>query len=385
MIRFRAVALPLIAAMLFGCGRQSPVAPTSRDEGLIPPIDLSELRQIEARTRIPTRPLGGPAHSAGTPGPHVVEVPAGSANALAAAFAAAGVNGTVLLKSGLHTESGTVEITQKVTLAGEVGAVLESATSPVLAPGQAVQPALWVHGASGVVIHDIEMRPATAIGGCGVLLDGAEQASVFANNIHDIQYGVIVDRSDRAKIWSNRVACSTGWLTGAIPEALGITVDIGEGVVIADNRVTGALFGIWPCDGGGQVFSNKASGCLIGIILCKVPANSFLLPSGSFAGPTWSTYQCTTQGNETFGNFTAGILAIDGAHDSRIVDNNSHDNGTYDVEMSGDSFRFGFLTPTSVNCNFVAGSFPGVHVKNCGNGNTVVGGVLVDNTVDPCN
>jgi nitrous oxidase accessory protein NosD len=377
-VRFRALALPLIAAMLFGCGHQSPVAPTSRDEGLISPIDLSELQRIEARTRIPAHALAGG-------GSHVVEVPAGSADALAAALAAAGVNGTVVLKSGVHTESGTVEISQKVTLAGETGAVLESATSPVLAPGQMVQPALWVHGASGVVIRDIEMRPASAIGGCGVLLDGADQASVFANNIHDIEYGVIVERSDRVKIWSNRVACSTGWQTGAIPQALGITVDVGVQTLIADNRVTGALFGIWPCDEGSKVLSNKASGCLIGIILCKVPANTFLLPSGIFAGPTWSTSKCLTQGNETFGNFTAGILAIDGAHDSRIVENNSHDNGTYDVEMSGDSFRFGFLTPSSFNCNFVAGSFHGVHVKNCGNGNSVVGGVLVDNNADPCN
>ena len=65
--------------------------------------------------------------------------------------------------------------------------------------------------------------------------------------------------------------------------------------------------------------------------------------------------RCLAQGNETFGNFAAGILAIDGAHDSRIVDNNSHDNGAYDVELSGDSFRFGFLTPSCFSCTFTAG------------------------------
>ena len=95
--------------------------------------------------------------------------------------------------------------------------------------------------------------------------------------------------------------------------------------------------------------------------------------------------RCLVQGNETFGNFAAGILAIDGAHDSRIVDNHSHDNGSYDVEMSGDSFRFGFLTPSSFNCTFTAGSHAGVRVKDCGSNNTVNGGVLVDNGTDPCN
>jgi hypothetical protein len=55
------------------------------------------------------------------------------------------------------------------------------------------------------------------------------------------------------------------------------------------------------------------------------------------------------------------------------------------VELSGDSFRFGFLTPSSYNCVFTAGSYPNVKVKNCGNNNTVNGGILVDNALDPCN
>jgi nitrous oxidase accessory protein NosD len=368
----RTLAVPLTAALLFGCGRQTPLSPNTKEPAAIAPIDLSEIHRIERM------PLAG----AGT---KLVEVPAGSADALAAALAAAGPNGTVLLKSGVHTESGTVEISQTVTLAGETGAVLESSTSPVLAPGQPVQPALWVHGASNVVIRDIEMRPAAAIGGCGVLLHHAANASVFGNNIHDIQYGIVLEQADRAKMWNNRIACSNGWLTGAIPEALGITVVNGDQALIANNRVTDALFGIWPCDQGGKVLGNKASGCLEGIIFCKVPAWSFKLPDGTLSGTAQSTVQCLAQGNETFGNFADGIISIDGAHDSRIVDNNSHDNGAYDVELSGDSFRFGFLTPSCFDCTFTAGSYPNVRVKNCGNNNTVNGGILVDNNVDPCN
>jgi nitrous oxidase accessory protein NosD len=372
MRRPRILVVPLIATLLFGCGRQTPLSPNTSEPSAIAPIDLSELHRIERR------PLAGV-------GAKVVEVPAGSANALAAALAAAGPNGTVVLKSGVHTESGTVEISQTVTLAGETGAVLESATSPVLAPGQPVQPALWVHGAANVVIRDIEMRPASAIGGCGVLLHNAANASVFGDTIHDVQYGVILEQADRAKMWSNRIACSTGWLTGAIPEALGITVVNGIQALIANNQVSGALFGIWPCDDGGKVLGNKASGCLEGIIFCKVPAWSFKLPDGSLSGTAQSTVHGLAQGNETFGNFADGILAIDGAHDSRIVDNNSHDNAAYDVELSGDSFRFGFLTPSCFNCTFTAGSYPNVKIKNCGNNNNVNGGVLVNNAVDPCN
>ena len=374
----RILAVPLIATLLFGCGRQMPLSPSTNDTSAIPPIDLSELQRIDARTRITHRPLAGV-------GAQVVEVPAGSSDALAAALTAAGPNGTVVLKSGLHTESGTVEISQPVTLAGETGAVLESSTSPVLAPGQPVQPALWVHGASGVVIRDIEFRPAGAIGGCGILLHHAANASVFANNIHDVQYGIILEDANQAKMWSNRIACSTGWLTGDIPEALGITVVNGNQALMANNRVTGGLFGIWPCDEGGKVLGNKVSGCLEGIIFCKVPAWSFELPDDTYSGTAQSTVHCLAQGNETFDNFADGIIAIDGAHDSRIVDNNSHDNGGYDVEMSGDSFRFGFLTPSCFNIVFTAGSYPNVRVKDCGSNDVVNGGVLVDNAVDPCN
>lgn len=366
----RILAVPLVATLLFGCSRQLPSSPNANNPDAIAPYDLSELH------RIARQPLAGS-------GAKVVAVPAGSANALAAALEAAGPNGTVLLKSGVHTESGTVEISQTVTLAGEVGAVLESATNPL--PADEVHPALWVHGASGVVIRGIEMRPAGAIGNTGILLHLAPNASVFENNIHDYEYSVIVEKSDQAKIWTNRVACSTAWLTGAIPEALGVTVVNGSNALIADNNVTGALFGIWPCDEGGKVLGNRASGCLEGIILCRVPAWSFELPDGTYSGSAQSTTHCLVQGNETSGNFADGIISIDGAHDSRIVDNNSHDNGAYGVELSGDSHRFGFLTPSCFNCTFTAGSYPNVKVKNCGNNNQVNGGILVDNSVEPCN
>ena len=133
------------------------------------------------------------------------------------------VDTKALLKSGLHTESGTVEISQTVTLVGETGAVLQSDTQPSLTPDDEVEPALWVHGASNVVIRGIEMRPAGAIGGTGILLHNSPNASVFDNNIHDVEFGVLAEKADQAKVWSNRVACSTGWLGGAIPEALGIT------------------------------------------------------------------------------------------------------------------------------------------------------------------
>ena len=44
---------------------------------------------------------------------------------------------------------------------------------------------------------------------------------------------------------------------------------------------------------------------------------------------------------------------------------------------------------TTVTCaghaTLLTGAYPNVQVKNCGNGNRVIGGKLVDDTVEPCN
>ena len=368
------LSMPLV----FGCGRQSPVTPSLAPGGALTSADRGELDAIAARTQFDRLAL-----KLGSP--HVVELPAGSADALAAAIAEAGDDGVVLVRSGVHTESGTVEIPFKITLVGEAGAVLESTTSPMIAFGvDALQPALWLRGASGSVIRGLELRPAGAIGGGGILVHNSDNVSLLENNVHDYQFPMMMEKANRTKVWGNRVVCSTGWQTGTIPEADGIVVVNGVNCLVADNIVSGGIFGIWPCDRGGRVTGNKASSCLVGILLCCVP-EIIKLPDGTITGAAISTRNALIQDNETWGNFTAGILAIDRASSDQIVNNNSHDNGTYDVELSGDSYRFGFLTPASTNCKFVAGSFTSVRVKNCGNGNSVVGGILVDNQVDPCN
>jgi len=379
MVRWK-LSLALFAlALVLGCGRQSPVSPSLAPDGPLTSAERTELDGIAARTRFDQLAL-----QLGSP--NVVELPAGSADALAAAVAEAGEGGVVLVRSGLHTESGTVLISHRITLVGEPGAVLESTTSPMLNYGvDVVQPALWVRGAGGSVIRGLELRPAGGIGGAGILVHESDNVSLLENNVHDYQFPIMMEKANRTKVWSNRVVCSSGWMTGAIPEADGIVVINGVNCLIADNTVADALFGIWPCDRGGRVTGNKATGCYIGIILCCVPDDAIKLPDGTLTGAVLSTVSATIQGNETAGNFTTGILAIDGANSSHIVNNNSHDNGTYDIELSGDSMRFGFFTPRSYNTTVVAGSFSNVRVKDCGQGNQVNGGIRVDTDTDPCN
>ncbi len=57
-------------------------------------------------------------------GKKAVEIPAGSADALAAAIAEVRDGGVVLLRSGQHTESRTVTVDHRVKIVGEPGAIL---------------------------------------------------------------------------------------------------------------------------------------------------------------------------------------------------------------------------------------------------------------------
>lgn len=352
---------------------------SASDESVVGTVDLSALTRIEQATRLPAQ------HGALGRG-NVVVVPAGSVDALASALAAAGARGFVVLAAGVHHESGRVEITEPVTLLGEHGAVLESSIPTWPVASATIEPALWVHGTGGVTIRDIEMRPAGGIGGAAILIDHCPGTAVFKNNLHDWQYGVLVESSDLVKIWDNRIVATLAWTSNpSVPEAHGIVIINGVGAIVALNKVSNAVFGIWACDARGLAFANRVSGNFIGLILCKVPLGSYPLPGGEIVGASSSATAWLAQGNVATGNFTTGILIIDGANHNRVLSNESHDNGSYAVEFTTDTYRFGFLTPAAFDNVFVAGTFPNTQVKDCGNGNRILGGVLVNNTLEPCN
>lgn len=375
-------SLPVVLAilMLAGCSRQAPLAPiASEDESIVRPIDLSALDVIERATRLPVeRGVLGRTN--------LVRIPAGSVDALGPALSSVGAHGFIVLESGVHHESGMVEVTQPVTIIGLPGAVLESSVATSSPSSPSIQAALWVHGTMGFVLRDVEMRPAGGLGGTAILLENSPGAAVFRSNLHDYQFGVLVESSDYAKLWDNRIATTLNWTFDPnVPEAHGIVVINGLHAMVVRNQVSNALFGIWACSQKGIVASNHVSGNFVGLILCRVPQGSYALPSGAIVGAATSAEQWLAQENVATGNFTTGILIIDGANGNRVISNESHDNGSYAVEFTTDTYRFGFLTPGSFNNLFVAGEHPDTQVKNCGVDNRIYGGVLVDNALEPCN
>ena len=87
--------------------------------------------------------------------------------------------------------------------------------------------------------------------------------------------------------------------------------------------------------------------------------------------------------NYAAGNYW-GYLVIDGAHHNTLNNNAAAGNAVYDLEMVGDSLRFGFPTPPAHDNAANIGAYRDMKVKDCGINNRIVGGTPVDITQDPC-
>lgn len=310
-----------------------------------------------------------------------ITVPAGSNNALAAAIAQAGSGGTVILAAGEHSESGTVTIGQKITLKGETGAILRVGTTT----GYSIVPALHVRNAPNTKITGIDLRTPTADpGGGGILIEHSDRTEVKNCAIDNYQFSILVEQSDNCVIEDNTITSTTAWQVGDLPEAHGIVVINGKNAKVNNNDVSGALFGIWACDKNGHYQNNNVHHNLIGLILCKVPADALGLPDGSTTGAQFPATNCKVHYNNAHDNFDAGYLVIDGANGNVLLHNAAANNGTYDIELVGDSMRFGFFTPTCANNLVNCGPNSSLTVKDCGVSNTVIGGVHVDTNADPC-
>jgi len=370
----------VLTITVLGCQKEAAPPPDGLPAS-VEALDLPGMPTYDAEAL--ARELNEPAYDVSLRDGHVVEVPAGSSDALAAAIAEAGEGGTVVLLAGEHYESQPVLIEQSVKIVGEDGArLISTGTQPTDAAG-ILQPALHVLGAAGVVIRNLQIAPDKAPGGTGILLERAPRAQVRNNELEGFQFGILNERSDRARIMRNHVVTTSAWQTGEIFDAHGIVNINGRNVWIVDNEVSNSVLGIWACDRGGFALSNRMSGNLIGFILCNVPAGLYPLPDGTFTGSETPGTTWLVQNNTSNDNLSVGVLVIDGARSNYVINNSAAGNGDYDTEVAGDSERFGFFTPTSAE-NFIYIFEKEQTVKDCGHDNTVYGGTTVDTAAEPC-
>jgi hypothetical protein len=314
-----------------------------------------------------------------------IEIPANSTDAIAKAVNDACAGGVIYLKAGLHTETKALTISKSVKIVGETGAILKlkSVARPANPDGSVpTEMGLRVLNAPRTLIQNIDIQPIDPIGGAAVVIENSSESAVMNCTISQHEVGIAIEKSDRAIVMRNKVTISNVWQTGAIPVAIGIVNINGTSAYIAENTVSSAVMGIFVCDKYGTCEGNTANGNLIGIILCKVP-KALLIPDGKIVGAEVSCQLWKVRNNTANDNINNGYLVVDGANNNLVENNNAARNGTYDIELTTDTNRFGFLAPFSFNNTVRAGS--GQKVKDCGRNNSVTGGNMVNNATDPCN
>ena len=95
--------------------------------------------------------------------------------------------------------------------------------------------------------------------------------------------------------------------------------------------------------------------------------------------------QWQVHNNLASNSFDTGYLVIDGANRNHMSNNAASGNARYDIELAGDTNRFGFFAPTSRHNQVAAGSHHGLVIKDCGQRNRLKGfDAVVDTTTDPC-
>lgn len=362
-------------ALLTGCDATDTATldRTAEETAKVEQVTAEVLQEVEQLARTYDNLLSDAGKSAG-----FVYVPAGSNDALADALAEAGPRGIVVLAAGEHYESATVPITHRVILVGEPGATLIVDTQPRTADDPVVDPALHVTDASRVAIWGIKILPQGDVGGTAILAERAPHLVVGRTRMLEHQYGVITDRTDDARIIYNTVALS------AVEHQYGIAIVNGPHAKVVKNKVSNARIGIFAGDAHGKLIRNEMFGNGLGVMFCKLPSLLNLTsPSGAVLSADISATEWIASYNNAHDN-SWGYLVIDGANNITLASTNkAANNAFYDIELAGDSERFGFFTPFSFENEVFVGD-PGMTVKDCGVDNEVHGGTLVDTGADPC-
>lgn len=332
-----------------------------------------EINRVQAMLEEPDNQ--GHARSGNT-----VELPAGSVDALQAAVDEAGEGGTVLVKFGEHIENGLVTVGHRVNIIGEDGAEIIffnpfNNTFPTPLVG-----GLYLHHAPKSSVRNIDFIAGNDEAGFCVVVENSNQVVLQKNSFLNFQYPITVAESDRVSIHKNIVTGDPDKIFN--PDNLGITIITGRSASIINNKVSGFVFGIWACDKGGISWENETHGNFFGQIICKVPDGGLINPAGESLFAIEPGNHWLHAFNNSHDNLYGGIVVVDGGFKNTLLANTGSGNGAYDVDLVGNTERFGFFTPTSSGNR--VWSYPNQIVKDCGENNKVIGGTKVDTSVDPC-
>lgn len=310
-------------------------------------------------------------------------LPAGSIDGLAKAIQEVGPYGTVLVKSGMHFEAGTVTITFPVNIIGEYGAVIQSTTTPSIEFPYTMDPALYLDHADRVQVQGLQFvpDPATGQGGTAILVSNSDRVFIKDNDFLNYFQAVVVYASDFARIHYNR---AEGLYSEGFDSfnSYGFSVMSGKYAYLRGNFAEDFWTNYFVSDKEGILYKNTATGGVQGFMYGNYAEGTLQLPDetpigADFTATKWQGIRNTAQNNAT------SYLIIDGANNCRLINNKAIDYAVYGFDFAGETDRFGTPVPASSD-NYFLISGSNVTVKDCGVDNVIRGGKLVDTTVDPC-
>lgn len=379
------VQLGTIAALLFlsfSCNRESREDMTALPEQYNAQyyIDLAETMLLEDEKEIALHSKdrdtsNGSYQTEKSAGHGMIYVPAGSHNSLQAAIDAVGMGGTVILESGTHIEDNSVNITKRVTIKGQEGAILRFDTEPDLddTPPARMDPGLYINGAIGVLIENIAFRSIDGLAGTAILCRNTNYVRIKGNSIEEHLFGVVQQHANNTRIYDNHMVGGGEWCI--------LNVN-GKNMRIYNNTLGPIFVG----DRGGLIFNNLFdNGNAVGILFCtpRLEPGYLQLPDGTLASAERSATRWLALNNMAI-DMVWAYLVIDGANNNILVNNNATGSLLADIEMAGPSERFGTSAPTSYRNLTISAAYPDMTIKVCGENNRAIGGTLIDTNVFPC-
>jgi parallel beta-helix repeat protein len=313
------------------------------------------------------------------------EIPAGSTNALAQAVNDACSGGVIYLKSGIHTETQTIIITKPVIIIGEAGSVLkvQSVLKPLdpITKKFTLSPALHVLNAPNTAFLDLDIQPIAGDGATAILFENSGQSAVIRTKLTNFQFGIFLEKSDRMVVLNNNIKGSIAWKTNPNAQVMGLCLSSSQSSYVAGNELSNSLFGAFLSDKWGTAVNNNAHDNRVGIQLCGLRPD-YLLPSGQISGADASATGWKTNSNVSSTNLYAGYVIIASSHWNLLDNNTGSGNGSYDMDLVGDTNRPGFFAAASYDNTVTAPQSQ--RIKDCGIGNKVIGGTMININTDPC-
>ncbi len=305
-------------------------------------------------------------------------VPAGNSDALRQAFAQASPGDQIILMAGLHKLSSTLVIDKTLDIVGEDGTVLEFDLPVITDETYPPVAAIHVKNVQGLRIQGVLIKSKEGQIVYGILATNSSHVWIADNVMTGFRNAVYMVNSDEMRVYGNE-------LTGADRKGVGIGLTNGYNTKLRGNTVSGFAAGVFPTGNRGIAYGNEFFDNNVGYILSQ--NSGAPLPDGTFSQAEAPSTQWTARRNNSHDN-DWGYLIIDGAFKNFMFENFAADNDHYDIELAGESFRFGGPDPVPTSKDNIVKSygpdFNQVSIKDCGQNNLVIGGQMVDHATDAC-